>query len=67
MRCPLLCLWSSRDDLERLYGDVLEVWRPWAPDLRGHAIASGHHMAEEAPEELAEALLAFLNEREEAR
>ena len=49
-----------RDDLERLYGDVLGIWRPWAPILRGHGIDCGHHMAEEAPEELARELLAFL-------
>lgn len=60
IQCPTLVLWSLRDDLEELYGDVLEIWRPWAPDLRGHGIDSGHHMAEEAPEELAAALLAFL-------
>ena len=60
VRCPTLCLWSSRDDLALLYGDVLAVWRPWTSDLRGHAIESGHHMAEEAPEALAQALLEFL-------
>ena len=58
--CPVLVLWSEFDDLEDLYGDVLSVWQPWAPDLRGHRIASGHHMAEEAPQELASALLKFL-------
>ena len=61
LRCPTLCLWSLKDDLEKLYGDVLAVWRPWAPDLRGHGIESGHHMAEDAPEELADALLRFLD------
>lgn len=60
VRCPMLCLWSLLDDLEDLYGDVLAVWRPWAPDLRGRGIDCGHHMAEEAPEELAAALLPFL-------
>ena len=60
LQCPLLCLWSARDDLPTLYGDVLEVWRPWAPDVQGHAIASGHHMAEDAPEALAASLTAFL-------
>jgi haloacetate dehalogenase len=60
LACPVLALWSLRDDLEALYGDVLAVWRPWAPDLRGQGIESGHHMAEEAPEALAAALLAFL-------
>jgi haloacetate dehalogenase len=58
--CPMLCLWSLRDDLEALYGDVLAVWRPWAPRVTGHGIESGHHMAEEAPGDLARALVAFL-------
>jgi haloacetate dehalogenase len=62
VRGPVLCLWSLQDDLEDLYGDVLGVWRPWAPDLRGHGIDSGHHMAEEAPEELVDALLPFLED-----
>ncbi len=62
LACPVLALWSLRDDLERLYGDVLAIWRPWAPDLRGRGIDCGHHMAEEAPEELARELLDFLAE-----
>jgi haloacetate dehalogenase len=53
IECPTLVLWSSRDDLGELYGDPVEVWRPWAPGARGGAIDSGHHMAEEAPEPLA--------------
>jgi haloacetate dehalogenase len=57
--CPTMVLWSSDDDLEDLYGDVLGVWRPWTTDLRGHAIKSGHHMAEENPEDLAAALSEF--------
>ncbi len=57
INCPVLVLWSTRDDLEELYGDPLTVWRPWATDLRGHGIESGHHMAEEAPDDLADALL----------
>lgn len=60
VRCPALVLWSLRDDLEELYGDPLRVWRSWADDVRGHGIDSGHHVAEEAPEELAEALGGFL-------
>ena len=58
--CPVLVLWATGDDLPDLYGDVLEVWRPWAGDLRGGAIDSGHHMAEDAPEELAARLREFL-------
>ena len=60
--CPLLCLWAAQDDLVDLYGDVLAVWRPWAGDLRGGPIDCGHHMAEEAPDALAERLLTFLAE-----
>lgn len=60
--CPLLVLWSSRDDMEELYGDPRQIWQDWASDLRGGGpIESGHHMAEEAPEALASALLAFLD------
>jgi haloacetate dehalogenase len=58
--CPVLVLWASRDDLPDLYGDVLDVWREWAPDLRGGPLDSGHHMSEEAPEALAAELLDFL-------
>jgi haloacetate dehalogenase len=63
IRCPTLVLWSLRDDLERLYGDVMEVWKPWTTSRRGRGIDCGHHMAEEAPDELAEELLRFFSER----
>ena len=53
--------WSIHDDLEQLYGDPLGIWRAWADDLRGARIDSGHHMAEEAPAELAAVLRAFLS------
>jgi haloacetate dehalogenase len=58
--CPTLVLWSSDDDMQDLYGDPLAVWRPWADDLRGHPIESGHHTAEENPDELTAALHRFL-------
>jgi haloacetate dehalogenase len=61
VRPPLLVLWSKGDDLEELYGDPLAIWRAWAEDLRGHAIDSGHHMAEEAPQELTSALGDFFS------
>jgi haloacetate dehalogenase len=62
IRCPTLFLWSRRDDMETLYGDPLVLWRAWAPDVRGGVIDSGHHMTEEAPGEVAAALLNFLND-----
>ena len=58
--CPTLFLWSSKDDMEDLYGDPLEVWRPWAASIEGAPVASGHHMAEENPDEVGAALLGFL-------
>ncbi|MFJ2264157.1 alpha/beta fold hydrolase [Streptomyces sp. NPDC087844] len=59
--CPALALWSLRDDLEDLYGDPLKIWADWAPDVRGHGIDSGHHVAEQAPDELAESLTDFFH------
>ena len=56
-------LWSARDDMEELYGDPIPIWSAWCDDVRAGTIDSGHHMAEEAPEELAAALLAFLATR----
>ncbi|WP_369961964.1 alpha/beta hydrolase [Leifsonia sp. EB34] len=59
LRMPLLVLWSSRDDLEALFGDPLAIWRAWAESVVGGPIESGHHLAEEAPEELAATLAGF--------
>ncbi|MFY1691220.1 alpha/beta fold hydrolase [Plantactinospora sp. WMMB782] len=60
VECPTLFLWSTRDDMEALYGDPLAVWRPWARDLRGEPVESGHHVAEENPDDLVAALHRFL-------
>ncbi len=62
VRCPTLVAWSARDDLPDLYGNVLEIWRAWADDPRGAVIDSGHHMAEEAPGQLAATLARFLSD-----
>jgi haloacetate dehalogenase len=61
VRCPLLVMWSRYDDLEELYGDPVAVWRAWSEHEPAHAVTdSGHHMAEEAPEQVADALRAFV-------
>jgi haloacetate dehalogenase len=60
VQCPSLVLWATRDDMEELYGDPLDVWGAWADDLRGGPVESGHHIAEEAPEALVAELLPFL-------
>jgi haloacetate dehalogenase len=59
IRCPLLVLWSTRDDMEDLYGDPREIWRAWADDVTGFGIDSGHHVGEDNPEALARALIEF--------
>jgi haloacetate dehalogenase len=59
--CPSLIAWSVHDDMELLCGDPAAIWRPWcARPVRWARIESGHHMAEDNPEQLAETLLAFL-------
>jgi haloacetate dehalogenase len=59
--CPTFVLWSSLDDLEELFGDPRAIWADWTTDLRGGGpIDCGHHMAEEAAEELAAELGRFL-------
>jgi haloacetate dehalogenase len=61
--CPVLALWAAHGSLPKVYADVLEVWRAWAPDLRGGVIEAGHFLAEDRPQETAAALGAFLAER----
>jgi haloacetate dehalogenase len=59
--CPMLVAWSRDDDMEELYGDVPAVWEPWTKCPPQHAVIdSGHHMAEEAPGQLADELITFL-------
>jgi haloacetate dehalogenase len=60
IRCPLLALWSAGGALPRFYGDVLDVWRPWADDLTGRPMAASHFVVEDQPEQTAEALTGFL-------
>jgi haloacetate dehalogenase len=58
--CPLLLIWARGDDTEELYGDPLPIWRAWADDVAGLALDSGHHMAEEVPDELSAAIREFV-------
>jgi haloacetate dehalogenase len=58
--CPLLALWSAAGALPRFYGDVLDVWRPWAGDLTGQAMEASHFVVEDQPEATAKALSEFL-------
>ena len=58
--CPVLCLWGARGALPALYGDVLEVWRPWAQAVTGRALDASHFLVEDRPREVAAELTAFL-------
>jgi len=57
--CPTLALWSATGAVEAWY-DPIAVWQEWAADVRGRAIDAGHFLPEEAPDETAAELLAFL-------
>ncbi len=59
--CPLLALWGEARPGPRAW-DPLTVWRAWARDVRGHALACGHFLPEEAPAEVIAALEPFLLE-----
>jgi hypothetical protein len=46
---------------EEAYAEYQRVWPAWAAELRGGGpIESSHHTAEDPPDELAAALIAFL-------
>lgn len=57
--CPVLVLWG-RGYLSSKTGSPLAVWRNWADDVREVALDCGHFVAEEKPEEAAQALLSFM-------
>ena len=57
--CPTLVLWSDAGPV----GDgrhPLVAWRAWSDDVEGSAMQAGHFLPEEAPDETAQRLLAFL-------
>lgn len=61
--CPLQALWSSQGGLDHWYsseGGPLALWQAWAEDVSGGSVAGGHFFPEEAPDETAAALHAFL-------
>jgi haloacetate dehalogenase len=51
---------ADRDDLRDLYDDPLGIWKSWSDDVRAVVLDCGHHMAGEAPDDLAAALREFL-------
>jgi len=55
---PLLALWGEHGIIGRCF-DPLAEWRRVAADVRGHALASGHYIAEEVPDLLVPELVRF--------
>ena len=68
LACPILALWS-RTSLGGWH-DVLNVWKAWAADpalVSGREFETGHYLAEEAPDEVAEELQRFFVGRDPGR
>jgi haloacetate dehalogenase len=68
--CPLLVLWSAGSPLDGWYADAggpLGIWREWATDVIGHAVAGGHFFPEQnAVETIAELRVFFRTPRRPA-
>lgn len=61
--CPVLVLWGSNSHCGRHF-KPLEAWRPWALDLRGFAVPTGHYPAEHRPDLIEPAFRDFFSGRE---
>ena len=59
VRCPMLALWGAKGLVQKWY-DVPAIWRGYAAEVTGAAVASGHYLAEEAPDEVLAHLDRFL-------
>ena len=57
--CPALALWGEHGLMHKTY-DVLETWREKCHTVSGKAVASGHFLPEEAPDETLREVRAFL-------
>lgn len=59
VRCPLHVLWGRQGKIGQWY-DPLDIWRRYADaDVTGGEVASGHYLAEEAPDAVAAHFEAF--------
>lgn len=58
LACPLLVLWGAHSFVHRTY-DVLTVWQDYADKAAGRALACGHFLPEESPDEVHDELLRF--------
>jgi haloacetate dehalogenase len=60
IQCPLLVLWAEKGPFHRMY-NVLETWQERGNHVSGKALASGHFLPEQIPQELVEELKPFLS------
>ena len=65
IECPLLVLWGARRRVAAQAAALgpLDTWRRWAGAVEGGPLGCGHFLPEEAPDEVAAALLAFFSRR----
>jgi haloacetate dehalogenase len=64
--CPTLVLWSENGALDTWYSDAggpLAIWRGWASEATGRAVAGGHFFPEQNPAETIAELRAFFGGR----
>ena len=57
----MLFIRADWDDLGNLYEDPVGIWKTWADSVQEAVLDCGHHMAEEAPDELSAAIARFLS------
>ena len=56
---PVLALWGAKGVINRCF-DPIALWRDVAISVAGHAVPSGHYLAEENPRAVLAAVLPFL-------
>ena len=56
---PVLALWGAQGVVQRCFNPLAE-WQRVADDVQGSALPCGHYIAEEAPEQLLDRVLPFL-------
>jgi len=60
VECPVLVLWGTQLMVGPGY-DPPAIWQPYAPDVRGVALPTGHFVPEDAPGLVVDALRDFLD------
>ena len=56
--CPTLVLWGGNGVIEQCF-DALKLWQKRGSDIQGYSLPGGHYLAEECPDETAEAFQSF--------